>query len=192
MRARFTIPAAVLGALFVTALVLASVHPSRANGSLNGVAGSMPAYYDHELFTINFMRLTRAQATLLAKNSQTNTIYQSDPGLPGGAPFVSVLDAIQADGFNPLWAEIQIAFTAGNTPRQLFSDNEIAAAAANGEITLTPTNELYRCSVIGAQPRGTIQRSQLIGPTPLVRPAGGASATVTASGSWGALKRAYR
>src|SRR5712691_4833680 len=118
-------------------------------GSLNGISGSMPAYYDHDLFKINFFQLTTAQATLLAKNHQQNTIYQSDPGLPGGQPFVSVIDAIPADGMNPLWAEVQIAFTAGHTPRQLFSDNEIAAAAASGEITLTPTNEMYRCSVIG-------------------------------------------
>src|SRR5258705_4586654 len=124
-------------------------------GSPNGVSGSMPAYYDHRLFTINFFQLSTAQATLLAKNSQQNTIYQSDPGLPDGQPFVSVIDAIPADGMNPLWAEVQIAFTPGHTPRQLFSDDEIAAAVASGEITLTPTNEMYRCSVIGAAPRGT-------------------------------------
>src|SRR5436190_20063199 len=119
-------------------------------GSPNGVAGRMPAYYDHELFTINFFQLSTAQATLLAKNPQQNVIYQSDPGLPGGQPFISVIDAVPADGMNPLWAEVQIAFTAGHTPRQLFSDDEIAAALASGEITLTATNEMYRCSVIRA------------------------------------------
>ena len=45
---------------------------------------------------------------------------QSDAGLPDGAPFVSVIDAIPTDGFNPVWEEVQINFTAGNTPRQLF------------------------------------------------------------------------
>jgi hypothetical protein len=65
--------------------------------------------------------------------------------------FISVLDAIQGDGFNPLWREVQITFNGGFTPRQLFSDTEILAAAAgsNPEITLTTTDELYRCSVIG-------------------------------------------
>ena len=135
------------------ALVVGASGTAMAAGSINGIAGSMPAYYDHQLFTINFKQLTIAQPVLLDKNSQQNTIYQSDPGLPGGAPFISVIDAITADGFNPLWAEVQIAFTAGHTPRQLFSDNEIAAAAASGEITLTPTNEMYRCSVIGAPAR---------------------------------------
>ena len=41
------------------------------------------AYYDHDLFTINFKELSVAEATLLAKNSQQNFIHQSDPGLPG-------------------------------------------------------------------------------------------------------------
>jgi hypothetical protein len=73
----------------------------------------------------------------------------SDEGLPGGEPFLSVIDAIQGDGFNPLWLEIQVHFTAGHTPRQLTSDTEIEEAVANGEITLEPTDEVYRCSVIG-------------------------------------------
>jgi len=60
-----------------------------------------------------------------------------------------VLDAIQGDGFNPLWREVQITFKAGHAPRQLFSDTEVADAAAAGEITLAPTDEVYRCSVIG-------------------------------------------
>jgi len=35
----------------------------------------------------------------------------------------------------------------GHTPRQLESDNDVAAAVASGEITLTSTNQVYRCSV---------------------------------------------
>ena len=58
-------------------------------------------------------------------------------------------DAIQGDGFNPLWREFQITFTSGNTPRQLTSDTEVAAAAESGEITLQATDEAYRCSVVG-------------------------------------------
>jgi hypothetical protein len=63
--------------------------------------------------------------------------------------FISVLDAIQGDGFNPLWQEVQISFTSGHTPRQLTSDTDILAAAASGEITLSSTTEVYRCSVVG-------------------------------------------
>jgi len=116
----------------------------------NGRAGVMPAYYDHELFSINFMELPPGgEEANIAHNQSINFIFMSDPGLPGGEPFISVLDAIQGDGFNPLWVEVQITFNPGHTPRQLFSDDEIADAAAAGEIALTITDELYRCAVIG-------------------------------------------
>ena len=119
-------------------------------GSLNGRAGTMPSYYDEKLFTINFKEEpSGAEPALLANNGSINIIYMSDGGLPGGAMFISVLDAIQGDGFNPLWREVQITFNPGFTPRQLTSDTEVEAAAASGEITLTPTNEVYRCSVVG-------------------------------------------
>jgi hypothetical protein len=123
-----------------------------AAGSSNGVAGAMPALYDGELFKINFFQLSDAAAEkIIAQNQSLNTIYMCDAcegQLPGGGSFVSVLDAIQGDGFNPLWQEVQITFNSG-TPRQLTSDNDIAAAADAGEITLMPTDEVYRCSVIG-------------------------------------------
>src|SRR5258708_8879533 len=118
--------------------------------SLNGSAGDMPAYYDHNPLTINFMKLpSGGENANLTHNHSINTIYMSDAGLPGGQPFVSVLDAIQGDGFNPLWEEVQITFNPGHTPRQLESDNDVLAAAAAGEITLTATGELYRCAVVG-------------------------------------------
>jgi len=136
-------PLAILLALnLVTSLASA--------GSLNGRAGAMPALYDDELLTVNFTQLPdNAAASLLAHNSSINFIFESDEGLPGGQPFIAVIDAIQGDGFNPLWVEVQIHFTAGHTPRQLGSDDEIADAVANGEITLEVTDEVYRCSVIG-------------------------------------------
>ena len=65
-----------------------------------------------------------------ANIENSNQPIQSDPGLPGGQPSISVIDAVPAVGFNPIWEQIQIAFTPGNTPRQLFSDNEIADAFA--------------------------------------------------------------
>src|SRR2546425_6012993 len=119
--------------------------------SANGSAGEMPAYYDHQQFTINFKQLPPGgESAVLQNNAKIHIIYMSDAGLAGGTePFISVLDAIQGDGFNPLWLEVQINFTAGHTPRQLFSDNEIANAFVAGEITLTATDELYRCSVVG-------------------------------------------
>ncbi len=124
-------------------------------GNANGSAGDMPAFYDHRLFTINFKELPPGgEGANLQHNQSINIIYMSDAGLSNGTqPFISVLDAIQGDGFNPLWLEVQINFTAGHTPRQLFSDDEVAEAFSAGEITLTPTDELYRCSVVGTAPK---------------------------------------
>jgi len=120
-------------------------------GSENGSAGEMPYYYDGQLFTINFMELPPGgEDANLQNNGSINLIYMSDDGLPGGQPFISVIDAIQGDGFNPLWVEVQIHFTSGNTPRQLVSDDEISDAVESGEITLEFTDEVYRCSVVGS------------------------------------------
>lgn len=130
--------------------------PAGANGTLtpkgsaNGVAGSMPAYYDGQLFTINFKEQPPGgEAANLAHNGSINTIYQSDGCMPNGQMFVSVLDAIQGDGFNPLWNEVQVVFNKTAPCQQFTSDNAILAAAAAKTITLQPTSELYRCAVIG-------------------------------------------
>ena len=122
-----------------------------------GSSTTIQAYYDHQLFNIQFVEFSpAAEKTLsdnnLQHNQSLNFIYQSDPGLPGGQPFISVIDAIPGDGFNPIWEEIQITFTAGHTPRQLFSDDEIAAAVNAGEITLDATGEVYWCPVVGHKP----------------------------------------
>jgi hypothetical protein len=126
--------------------LVAGVHAA----SSKGAASVIPAYYDAKLFNIQFVEFSAAaEQALLAHNSSLNFIYQSDPGLPGGHPFISVIDAIPGDGFNPIWEEVQITFTAGHTPRQLFSDDEISEAAASGEITLEFTGEVYWCPVVG-------------------------------------------
>ena len=118
-----------------------------------GAASTIQAFYDHEIFNIQFVEFSpAAEQNLLQHNRSLNFIYQSDPGLPGGAPFISVIDAIPGDGFNPIWEEVQITFTAGHTPRQLFSDDEIEAAFEAGEITLTFTGEVYWCPVVGPKP----------------------------------------
>ena len=132
-----------------TCLALALVTGAQA-GSANGSASVIPAYYDHNLLKIQFVEFSpAAERSLLQHNTSLNFIYQSDPGLPGGEPFISVIDAVPGDGFNPIWEEVQIAFTTGNTPRQLFSDTEVEAAFNAGEITLTFTGEVYWCPVVG-------------------------------------------
>jgi hypothetical protein len=119
-----------------------------AGGSMNGAAGQMPAFYDCEQFTVNMKEMPEpASAALLAKNPSINKIYATND-LDEEQDFFPVLDAIQGDGFNPLWQQILIHFT-GSVPHQFCSDDEVLEAADAGEITLEPTDEMYRCSVVG-------------------------------------------
>src|SRR5262245_33821410 len=96
-------------------------------GNPNGSAGQMPAFYDDQLFNINFKELPSGaeQAHLGNNTPQINTIYMSDQAVAAGFPFISVLDAIQGDGFNPLWLEVQIVFPVGVAPFQLTSDTDV-------------------------------------------------------------------
>ena len=125
-------------------LLLALAGPAWAKNP-NGSGGDMPAYYDAQLFTINFKLLKPD----FHHNPSFNIIYQCDACEAFGLSFVSVLDAVPGDGFNPIWEEWQITFNAGFQPVQFTSDTDILAAAAQGEITLTDTEEFYRCSVVG-------------------------------------------
>ena len=119
--------------------------------SVNGAAGQMPAYYEGELFTVNMKEQSdAANAAIIAKNRNLNEIYASND-LDDEQDFIPVINAIQGEGFNPLWHQILIVFNRGFTPHQFFSEDEIEAAAAgpNPEITLVVTDEVYRCSVVG-------------------------------------------
>ena len=77
MRVPFAKLLLTLGVLIAGASALQGV--ARA-GSPNGVAGRMPAYYDHELFTINFFQLTTAQATLLTEAQKLQRVRQDGNG----------------------------------------------------------------------------------------------------------------
>ena len=118
---------------------------------MNGAAGQMPAFYDGALFTVNMTELPAgAEGSLLANNPSINTIYASND-LDQEQVFTPVLDAIQGDGFNPLWHQVLIVFNPGFTPHQFTSDTQVLAAAAGAhpEITLVATDEVYRCAVVG-------------------------------------------
>jgi hypothetical protein len=122
-----------------------------AKGNVNGAAGQRPAFYEGELFTVNMKELSEAaSASIIAKNQSLNEIYASND-LDEEQDFISVIDAIQGEGFNPLWHQILIVFNPGFTPHQFVSAEEVeaAAAGANPEITLVETDEVYRCSVVG-------------------------------------------
>jgi len=113
----------VLAALLVGGLAaVTSAQP-------NGRSTLMPAYYDDTIFQINFTELA-SEDTLIARNGSINVIYMSDECMPGGNMFVAVIDAIQGDGFNPLWQEVQVHFDNPAFPcQQLTSDNDVTNAA---------------------------------------------------------------
>jgi hypothetical protein len=129
----------------LSALILGTTMAS----SPNGRGGVTPAYYDDELFTINLKPFPPdVAANLIEHNKSINIIYRAeDVTLPGDGSFIDVIDAIQGDGFNPLWQEFTVVFNV--TPFQLTSDTDVLAAADAGLITLVETDEVYRCSVIG-------------------------------------------
>jgi hypothetical protein len=120
-------------------------------GNTNGAAGQSPAFYDGQLFTINLFELSHnASASIIKHNNSLNNIFTTID-LDDEQEFTPVIDAIQGDEFNPLWRQILIVFNDGFTPHQFFSDEQVQAAATgpNPEITLVPTDEVYRCSVVG-------------------------------------------
>jgi hypothetical protein len=122
-----------------------------AEGNTNGAAGQMPAYYEGDLFTVNMKELpATASASIIAKNQSLNEIYASND-LDEEQDFIPVIDAIQGEGFNPLWHQNLIVFNPGFTPHQFVSEDEVLAAAAgpNPAITIVETDEVYRCSVVG-------------------------------------------
>ena len=131
-------------------------HPNgllAAAGSTNGAASQMPAYYEGQLFTVNMKQQPDNAATsLIGKNASINEIYASND-LDEEQVFIPVINAIQGEGFNPLWRQNLIVFNAGFTPHQFTSEAEVLAAAAgpNPEITLVVTNEVYRCSVVSGK-----------------------------------------
>ena len=130
------------------ALKSASSNPA---GNVHGAAGQMPAFYDGNLFTVNMKEMPAGGSeALMAHNGSINEIYASND-LDDEQDFVPVIDAIQGDGFNPLWHQNLIVFNQGFTPHQFTSDEEVLAAAAGAhpEITIVATDEMYRCSVVG-------------------------------------------
>ena len=138
----------VTGALFVA---LTGGAAFAAGGSLNGAASQRPVFYEGKQVTVNMFEVPSSE-TLLDHNRSTNTIYATND-LDDEQDFLSVIDAIQGEGFNPLWQQVLIVFNDGSAPHQFESEDEVLAAAAGAdpEITLVPTDEVYRCSIVGSK-----------------------------------------
>jgi hypothetical protein len=135
----------VTGSLFVALTGGAAL---AGQGSPNGSASQRPVFYDGGQVTVNMFEVPAS--ALLDSNRSINTIYATND-LDEEQDFLSVIDAIQGDGFNPLWHQVLFVFNPGFTPHQFFSDEEVLAAAAAGEITLDSTDEVYRCSIVGSK-----------------------------------------
>ena len=140
IRARFGV---ILVTTFVAVLLVAGQALAGA-----GKATQIPAFYDGTQVTINIFEVESSQ-TLIAKNKSVNDIYVTND-LDEEQDFAPVIDAIQGDGFNPLWHQMLIVF---NTipPQQFVSEDQVEAAAAAGEITLVDTGEVYICAVVGGK-----------------------------------------
>ena len=138
----------VTGGLFVA---LTGGAAFAAGGSPNGAASQRPVFYEGKQVTVNMFEVPSSE-TLLDHNKSTNTIYASND-LDDAQDFLSVIDAIQGEGMNPLWHQVLIVFNDGFTPHQFTSEDEVLAAAAGAdpEITLVPTDEVYRCSIVGSK-----------------------------------------
>jgi len=142
-----------LGVALVAGFVFVALTGSSAlaaQGNTKGSAGQMPAFYEGQSVTVNMFEVPAADGSLLDRNASVNTIYASND-LDEEQDFVPVIDAIQGEGFNPLWHQVLIVFNAGFTPHQFVSEDEVLAAAAGAhpEITLVRTDEVYRCAVVG-------------------------------------------
>ncbi len=132
----------------------AAVIGTALGGSSTGKPKVITAIYDANEFNITLTHMPEnATEALLEHNKSINTIYvveNSEEEEEDLEAFTPVLDAIQGDGFNPLWQEVRITFSNPEFPlRQLFSDTEILADAQAGLISLEAQQEVYRCSVIG-------------------------------------------
>ena len=137
-----------IGFILVTALLVVPLFAGQALAGA-GKATHIPAFYDGNQVTINIFEVPSSE-TLLASNKSLNTIYVTND-LDEEQDFAPVIDAIQGDGFNPLWHQVLIVFNAGFAPHQFLSDEEVLAAADAGEITLVETDEVYICAVVGAK-----------------------------------------
>jgi hypothetical protein len=137
----------VTGGLFVALTGGAAL----AQGSPNGASSQRPVFYEGRQVTVNMFEVA-ASDPLLANNKGVNEIYATND-LDEEQDFLSVIDAIQGEGFNPLWNQVLIVFNQGFAPHQFTSEDDVLAAAdgPDPEITLVPTDEVYRCSIVASK-----------------------------------------
>ena len=130
----------------------AGVPDAMAKGGF-GSAGSIPAYHNHNLCTIQFIEFAPASGARARHPKRShNYVYQSWAALPGGEPILPVIDALPSDRLDRVWERVEVTFTTGHPPRQFFSDSQLAAAFAAGEISLKFTGEIFWCPGLETSP----------------------------------------
>ena len=123
--------------------------PLAAQGNTKGAAGQIPAFFNGQSVTINVKQLSdSAAASILANNPRLQTIFVTND-LDEQQAFAPVLSAVPGQNFNDLWHQVRIQFNPRTTHHQFTSEADILPAAKAGQITLIPTNEVYRDSVVG-------------------------------------------
>jgi len=110
---------------------------------------TMEVYFNDEEYNVNMFELPEdAAEKVLAGNKKVGEIY-TYCDLDEECDWDPIVDSVPGQNYNPLWQEIEIEFAEGVEPYQFTSDEAIEEAAESGEITLTETDEVYRCAVVG-------------------------------------------
>jgi hypothetical protein len=145
------------------ALLLSTLGPTVAHatpGDPEGSSTQMPAFFNDNSVTVNMKEMPAGAEPNILRNPSHNTIY-AVADLDDVQKFPPVINAIQGDGFNPLWAQMIIHFNGlplGTFPAGFtgFTSEAAVLAAVGtgpGQITLTSGGEVYRCSVVSPSPR---------------------------------------
>lgn len=151
-----TIKLAMVGIILLTACkkgehgVTKSLEPTYSNTTSNS-SSNLKVQSDIELVYYNTMLVQmklkqfkgHPAGSLLAHNKSMNILYMVNG-------FVTVADAIQGDSYSAIWQEVNIVFNSPVEPYQFFSEAEIllAASGKDPDITLVPTNKIYRGAII--------------------------------------------
>src|SRR4030095_3458211 len=114
------------------------------NGSM-----TMDVYFNDEVYSVNMYELSEQAADKALEHNQNVGEIYTYCDLDEECDWLPIIDFVPGENYNPLWQEVEIEFADGVTPYQFTSDEEIEEAAENGEITLTDTDEVYRCAVVG-------------------------------------------
>jgi hypothetical protein len=68
--------------------------------------------------------------------------------------------------YSPLWRMVKVTWSAGRTPRELTSEEQVLAAAEAGAVALNVTSVIVNCPVVHRGGQGALEGASLVGPTP--------------------------